>query len=174
MSELPQHLKYRPSPEIVRAHSDWQNAFQHAAGAVKAMGHVRAPEAIAQTVLPLFAHLDNLFTILQADLSAYAEQVMALSQDLENRQDVLVGLHPDDVEDLVGQLDEALGLVKKTAGGLKDGTDQRKDLDSACEMLGDLRDALESAALDDEDLPDDQDDAPDETPEDDADPLQIT
>jgi len=162
MSELPQHLKYRPSPEIVRAHEQWQAASRAAASQLQSMGHVRAPEAISQTMLPLMVHLDTLFTVLQADLSSYAEQVMLLSHAAKNSDDnVIVGLHPDDADTLAEQIDDVSGLVAKVAKGLKEGSDQRKDLDKACTWLDELQEAVGSIALDDDDVSVDDADADD-------------
>lgn len=163
MNELPKHLKYNPCPEIVRAHEQWQSALRQMVSQLQSMGHVRAPEAIANTCMPLFAHVDALFTLLQADLGAYAEQVMALSQDAaDGSQDVIVGLHPQDAEVLADLTDQIHAIVEKVAKGLKDGSEPRKQLEDAMKMIGDLQEAVMSAALDDDEVPPDEDETTDE------------
>lgn len=159
MNELPKHLKYNPCPEIVRAHEQWQSTLRQTVSQLQSMGHVRAPEAIASTCMPLFAHIDALFTLLQADLGAYAEQVMALSSEAAgDSQEVIIGLHPQDAEALAGLTDQIYGIVEKVAKGLKDGTAQREKLGEALQMLGDLQAAVMSAALEEDEVPPDDDD----------------
>jgi hypothetical protein len=158
MNELPKHLKYNPCPEIVRAHEQWQATFRQVTSQLQSMGHVRAPEAIANTVMPLFGHVDALFTLLQADLGAYAEQVMALSQDAAGGTQVIVGLHPQDAEILAELTDQIHENVEKVAKGLKDGTDQRKQLDEATKLLADLAEAIMNASLDEDEVPPEDED----------------
>lgn len=162
-NELPKHLKYNPCPEIVRAHEQWQAQLRQAVAQLQSMGHVRAPEAIANICIPLFACVDTMFTLLQADLGAYSEQVMALSQEgADDAVQVIVGLHPQDAEALADLTDNIHATVEKVAKGLKDGTDQRKQLDDALQMISDLQEAVMSAALEEDDVPPDEDeeDAP--------------
>lgn len=153
MNELPNHLKYRPCPEIVRAHEQWQSGIRQAVSQLQSMGHVRAPEAIGNICMPLFGHLDALFTLLQADLSAYAEQVMTLSQEGQNDQ-VIVGMHPQDAETLADLTDQIFTTVEKVAKGHKEGTTQREQLDDALKMISDLQEGILTAALEEDEVPD--------------------
>jgi len=181
--ELPKHLRYNPCPEIVRAHEQWQSAIRQTVSQLQSMGHVRAPEAIANVVMPLFLHVDTLFTLLQADLGAYAEQVMVLSQDAAGGDnEVIIGLHPQDAEAIASQIDEIYELVEKVSKGIKEGSDQRKMLDDAVGMLGELQEAIMSTSLEEDEVPDEDDEVnppapveePPPTPDDLSDtPLQI-
>lgn len=163
MTELPKHLKYNPCPEIVRAHEQWQSALRQAMSQLQSMGHTRAPEAIANTCMPLFGCVDALFTLLQADLAAYAEQVMTLSRtgDDDGVQ-VIVGLHPQDAEALADLTDQIHNEVEKVAKGFKEGANQRKQLDGVLQMLSDLQEAVMSASLDEDEVPPDEDEDEDE------------
>lgn len=157
MNELPNHLKYKPCPEIVRAHEQWQSSIRQAVSQLQSMGHVRAPEAIANVCMPLFGHLDTLFTLLQADLSAYSEQVMTLSQEGQDSEQVIIGMHPQDAEALADLTDQVYAAVEKVAKGLKEGTPQREQLDGALQMLSDLQEGIMTASLDEDEVPDEDD-----------------
>ena len=169
-SELPQHLKDRPSAEIVRAHEQWQEALRKTGVALQTMGHVRAPEAIGNIVMPLMAHLDGLLVLTQADQAAYTEQVMGLLHTNNEGPEVIVGLHPDDADTLATEVDEIEEAVTKVAAGLKEGSDQRVMLDGALEKLSTLAEAILGAALEEEDVPegepeDDDDEDAEDVPE---------
>jgi len=157
MNELPKHLKYNPAPEIVRAHEQWQSALRQTVSQLQSMGHVRAPEAISNTVIPLFVHLDGLFTLLQADVAAYAEQVMALSQDASSDTQVLVGLHPQDAEALADLTDQIYASVEKVRKGLKKDSPPHEQLAGVLQMVGDLQEAIMSASLEEDEVPADED-----------------
>jgi hypothetical protein len=155
---LPKHLRYQPSPEIVRAHEQWQEALRQASRSLETMGHVRAPEALKAVMMPLMVHIDAFMTMLQGDLASYTETVMGLLHAADQAPEIVVGLHPDEADALAAQIDDIEERVKKVATGLKEESDQRKILDEALGMINALGEAVLSAALDDSELPDDDDD----------------
>lgn len=158
MQELPKHLKYNPCPEIVRAHEQWQASVRQAVSQLQTMGHVRAGEAIANVCMPLFAHVDTLFTLLQADLSAYIELVMQLSQEAGAGDEIIVGLHPADAEAMAELTDRIHATVEKVSKGIKEGSEPRKQLEEALQQLGELQEVIMSTSLEDDEVPDEDED----------------
>lgn len=154
---LPPQLRYRAAPELVRLHEQWQAALRESVSKLQSSGHVRAPEAILNTVMPLFQIVDGLFVMLQADLSQYTELAMSLSAGADDSGQIIAGLLPDDAEtlsDLLESVAEKIDGVQKELGSAKKNAGQVSALGDALDMLAEVQQAVLDAALDEDMVPD--------------------
>jgi len=103
---LPIHLQYRRDEEVVRAEQSLSQIVDATTRYLATKNHIQPKQFAEQHTMPMFAHMMQFLSLQHADLLRFVQTALIHQLEEEGQNtETLVGLPPDDVDNILGELD---------------------------------------------------------------------